>query len=409
MRVAFIVNGFPRFSETFLLDQITGVIDQGHRVRIFAKPVFINEPVHPDVEEYHLTRHVSYHVSPWRQKGLRRLQALGYMTKTGVVTPIQTFRLMKYLMGRKSLPDYSELFFLLSVLRWRPDILICHFGPNGLLATPLKDIVPGLIFVTMFHGYDVRMALEGDRGMYRCLFSKADLILANSESTYQKLVELGAEPRRLRLHYETFDYRRFARPNGHMPGSDKGLVLLTVARLVPEKGLEYALRAFRALKDLHPEMPITYRILGSGPLEDDLRKLARELGIESRVVFAGIGDSNRVKQELQKAHLFLLPSVQEAFGVVLLEAQAAGVPIVASNVGGIPEAVMPGRSALLSQPGDVEDIARKLDYLIQHPEIRAVMAEAGQSHVRDNFDKAILNDRLMQYIHEVRTSRATRR
>ena len=158
------------------------------------------------------------------------------------------------------------------------------------------------------------------------------------------------------------------------------LELLTVARLFPVKGLDVYLRALTQLHDL----PIRARIVGSGAAEYQhyLQTLAAELGLGDRVVFTGAIEPEQVAAAYATADMFVLPSRHEPFGIVLIEAMAAGLPIVATQVDGIPYVVEAGRSALLVPPGDADRLAIAIRTLATSADQRQALAVAGRERAQ---------------------------
>jgi glycosyltransferase involved in cell wall biosynthesis len=151
---------------------------------------------------------------------------------------------------------------------------------------------------------------------------------------------------------------------------DQGRIrCLAVARLVERKGLGELLRAFAMLQPGRYEL----EIVGKGPDEQVLRDLAERLGIAEEVCFTGSLDRAAVAQRYREADLFTLPSSAEAFGNVFAEALASGLPIVGSNVGGIPELVEHGVNGLLVTPGNPRALAQAIRYLAEDPELRSEM------------------------------------
>jgi colanic acid/amylovoran biosynthesis glycosyltransferase len=135
------------------------------------------------------------------------------------------------------------------------------------------------------------------------------------------------------------------------------------------------------------------------------------LGIAGHVRFLGAQTEEEIIELYAKAHIFILAGVvasdgaEEAQGVVLLEAQAAGIAVIATRVGGIPESVSDGKSGILVPPRNVEALAEKLSYLIEHPETRLELGRAGRTHVEANFDSDKLNDRLVEIYQELLQTR----
>jgi len=124
-------------------------------------------------------------------------------------------------------------------------------------------------------------------------------------------------------------------------------------------------------------------IVGEGPAEKTLRALSEQLGIGSRVVFAGM--RRDIPQLLALMDIFVLPSLYEGFGIAILEAMATGKPVVASTVGGIPEFVVSGESGLLVPPGDSIALAAAIRQLLDQPERAKLMGRRGQEHVRQYY------------------------
>jgi glycosyltransferase involved in cell wall biosynthesis len=154
---------------------------------------------------------------------------------------------------------------------------------------------------------------------------------------------------------------------------------LLVARLVPTKGIETAIRALQAL----PDRPWRLRIVGEGEpkYETSLRNLARDLRVQPRVDFVGAISPAKLSDEYEAADVLLLPSWYEAFGIVLVQAMAAGVPCVASNVGGIPSVVRDGETGVLFPPGDSGALAAALRQF-EDASLRQQFGERGRTEAR---------------------------
>ena len=183
------------------------------------------------------------------------------------------------------------------------------------------------------------------------------------------------------------------------------LRLLTVARLQEVKGVEYALRAVASLKDKYPNFH--YQIVGDGPLRADLEELTGRLGLASKVEFLGALSQEKVIELYYHAQIFLLPSIvaksgdEEGQSVALVEAQASGLPVIATRTGGIPETIRENESGLLVPPRDHIALARAVEQLGEHPQAWAQMGRAGRTHVKRYFDLEQLNDRLLDLYRTV--------
>ena len=176
--------------------------------------------------------------------------------------------------------------------------------------------------------------------------------------------------------------------------SDQALVIAVIGQLIPRKGQAFMLAAWaEILASYHQARLILF---GDGPDESRLRRQAARAGIEDSVIFAGYRAD--LRDYLGHADLLVHPVTREGLGVCLLEAQAAGVPLVASRVGGIPEAVDDQVTGTLVQSGDPAVIARAVIELLGHPERRAHMGEAGRRYVARHFPvDAMLSGNLAVY------------
>jgi len=151
-------------------------------------------------------------------------------------------------------------------------------------------------------------------------------------------------------------------------------VIGTVGRLVPIKGHEYMIRAFALLMNEYDNLWLI--LVGDGFLGHYLKTLCKELEIKEKVVFAGW--RSNVPDFLSLFDIFVFPSLNEGMGRVLVEAMAAGKPIVASNVGGIPDMVKDGQNGLLVPVANVKALAKSIDFLLTNPEKRKEMGGKGR-------------------------------
>jgi len=162
--------------------------------------------------------------------------------------------------------------------------------------------------------------------------------------------------------------------------------------LTPEKGLDVLLQALPFLTVRHPRLGLC--IVGDGRLRASLQDLARELGLQERVFFAGA--QTDVRPWLAAFDLFLMPSRREGMGIAILEAMAMGKPVVASRTGGIPEVVIDGRTGVLVPPDDPRILAAAVEGLLQDGARCRTLAQAGRRHVAQAFDLESMLRRLEQ-------------
>lgn len=174
------------------------------------------------------------------------------------------------------------------------------------------------------------------------------------------------------------DTREFAEIVGARGGR---LFIFCVAQLIPRKGHRFLLQAMATLRPKYPDLHLV--VFGRGPLREELKALAGKLGIDEAVTFAGFREE--LDNYLACADILAHPALAEGLGVAALKAAAAGVPVVAFEAGGLPEAVVPGKTGLLVESGNVAALASAIATLIDDPELRKRFGANGRRRMQQAF------------------------
>jgi colanic acid/amylovoran biosynthesis glycosyltransferase len=363
MKIAIIVDRFPVLSGTFILNQITGLIDFGHEIDIYAREKGSTDKVHQDVYRYGL------------------MEKVYCFTQAGNLFSriLRGARLWMHFITKKY------------------DVVYCHFGPNGNIGVALKKLKCIKRVVTVFHGYDLSMFLnENGSASYDRLFKEGDLFLPISHSWKNMLVKLGCPKDRIVVHHMGINIEKFVQEGFRK--DMKFINIVSVGRLSEKKGLEYAVRAVAEVMKRHKS--VKYQIVGEGPLKNKLQDLIMSFVVQEHITLLGALEDHEVRELLKSAHIFLLPSVtaengdMEGIPVALMEAMAAGLPVISTYHSGIPELVIDGESGYLVPERDVDKLVEKLDCLISCPDQWSHLGSRGRAIVENEFNIKKLNKEL---------------
>ncbi len=283
--------------------------------------------------------------------------------------------------------EYDQLDAVLT--RRHADLLHVYFGHTGVHLLPFIRHWPGPTVVS-FHGMDImlRDREPGYNDRLRELLRTVTLLLARSESLAQRLVELGADPARIRLNRTGIPLDDFPFVPRTAP-ADGAWHLVQAARLIEKKGIDHALEAFSEFRKTHPAA--TFTIAGDGKLRPTLEKLAADLGLGTSVRFVGFQTQPQLRALYERSHVFIHPSQttdkldQEGVPNSMLEAMATGLPVVATQHGGIPEAVVDGHDGYLTPERNSEALTQSLIKTVANYE---PLAQNAANSVREKFSQA---------------------
>jgi colanic acid/amylovoran biosynthesis glycosyltransferase len=395
MRIAYLVAEYPRISETFVQSEIERHRAAGLDVTVVSLFPCSDARLRTDVPVECLDVHPTPSV-----RLLLASAAVLRMLRTAPRAALESVRYRKYrdLVRRQLVCRLLE--------RWpgpadRFDIVHSHFGPMGLLASALRHAGRShAALVTTFHGVDISETVDRyGPGYYAPLFAVGDRFLGVSEFWANSLRSMGAPADRIRVQHMGVDCDKLA----FRPRSRAGRThtqLLSIGRLTEKKGHEYTLRALAQLREQAPELEFRLDIVGGGPLRGQLLALRAELGLEPMVELHDSLPHARVVELLERADLFVLPSVtarsgdMEGIPVSLMEAMAQGLPVVSTQHSGIPELVAHERCGLLVPERNVAELARSLGQLMREPTRWEAMGREGRAIVEREFDSARLGERL---------------
>ena len=298
----------------------------------------------------------------------------------------------------RSRSEYSAgLLRLAAVLRReRVDILHTHlFEPSVIgLGAGYAARTPLRVLTRHYSDYHTRINKRWHVRLDQMCTGLSHGVIAVSQHTADHMIsEENAPPEKVRVIMNGIDFERVrvsgpeaaARVRAQFDVGD-GYLLLVAARLHPEKGYEYLFRAMPAIRRM-ANRPVTLVVAGKGTYEAEYRSLVQELGCGEQVQFLGFRKD--LPDLMAAADLFVLPSLAEAFGLVLTEAIYLGTPVVASRTGGIPEIVEEGVDGVLVPAGDSDALAAAIVDRLHDPD-RGRLGERARERITNRFDFGVM-------------------
>lgn len=400
MKIAFFVNFFPAVSETFILNQMTGLIDRGHTLDIYSFMNNKTDKIHPVIGRYQLMKHLHFFDEIPRTPLRFALRASSLLVKNFPWLPARALSASIKAFDKKVrwIPQRTVREFFMMPKENRYDILHCQFGELGAAILKLRKIgaLHGRL-VTSFRGHDGTALLDQQPGKYDELYAEGDFFLPVSHSLEHRLIQDGCDSKKIRVLRSGIDLSKFTYAERKLNAGELPRVL-TIARLVERKGIDYALKAVAELKKSGRK--VLYSIVGDGEERGNLELLIRNLNLKDEVQLHGWYDHSEVRKLLAESHLLLCPSVtvdgeQEGVPNVVKEAMAMGLPVIGTDNGGTSELIENGASGFIVPERDVDAIVDRMAYLIDHPEQWPIFGRKGVNHVQKYYEINSLNDDLV--------------
>lgn len=395
LKTAVIVKSFPALSETFILNRITGLINRGHDVDIYAKkPRISDKHVQKAVSDYDLVQKTHYEIPPansFISEEIREIKALiSMLRKSNVLNLLKNFPTRKVIRQQSRFDS-----------RKKYDIIHAFFGINGLIAMHARrlGILDGPIAVS-FHGFDLSKVILNDATIYNELFQEADLFLPVCEFYKQRLIDLNCPVEKIKVHPSAIDVGKFV--SAEKNNSLSEVKIISIGRLVEKKGFKYSIKAVAEYIKENPSKEITYKIIGSGHLKNELVRKIKSLKLSQKIQICDSVNQEKIVEELQNSDIFICPCVVADNGVgdtlpnVIKEAMACELPVIASRHGGIPELVIHQENGFLTPEKDIQKMKEAIERLVNSPKLRVNMGKNGRKFVEKNYEIESQNDIILE-------------
>ncbi len=404
MKVAYMMSRFPKLTETFVLYEMHSLERLGVRVEIFPllrekAPVMHAESL-PYVRRAHYTPLLSWPILRANLRFLLR-RPRAYL---GAFAALVRHNLGSLRFFTRAMAVFPKSVFLAERMQQaRIQHIHAHFASHPAAAAYVIHRLTGIPYSFTAHGSDIHR----DRHMLREKVARAAFVAPISIFNRQVILDecAGRFEEKLVVVHCGVDTTVF-HPNGRQPALPGAapLSILCIGTLHEVKGQRYLIEACRLLQQ--KGLPFHLRFVGDGPDRQMLQALVARAGLVGCVEFAGRKTRDEVITLLGRADVLVAPSVpsrdgrKEGIPVVLMEAMASGVPVIASRLSGIPELVEDGRDGLLVAPGRSEELAGALERLALDPELQGCLSQEGRKKIEREFDLQASAARLLRLIQE---------
>jgi colanic acid/amylovoran biosynthesis glycosyltransferase len=381
--VAYLLQVFPKYSETFIVNEVLEHQNQGRPVRVLSLRLPREGRFHGCLRD--LEDAAEYITESFWENPTKIREAAWSALKHGASSMARVGRIW----GSRDVL-FRDVWQALLVRRWasrrKVRHLHCHFGGFAATVAALSRMMGGPSFSVTLHAHEIFRDNVNQRHLRRIIDLSAFCVTVSQFNAHHLVDQLGADPAKVRVLYNGIPFDRFAfREGPREPGT-----ILAVGRLIEKKGFVYLIRACKALAD----KGLLHRcdIVGEGREEGSLKSEIKKLGLGDRVQLAGAWPQERVADALSRYSAFALPCIRatdgnmDALPTVLLEAMASGCPIVSTRLSGIPEIVDDGRSGLLVEPNDDNALATALEVVLSDTARATAMSLEGRRRAEELFD-----------------------
>lgn len=371
-RILYLLDTFPKLSDTFIQGEIRGLLELGCQVQIWGLRSERSRAAYHDSQDL-LSSVVSEELKLTRE---RLLRGLSFIT----CHPLRFLVALAVALYHEPL---DGLVILLQsccaageIVRRRIHHIHSHFVRRACKHALMLSILTGIPYSFTTHAPQFAKGyFEPSRSDFylRAKYATKVITTTNHNRSHLESV-IGIPSHKIAVVPPGIDLTRF-RPPEYQVQDER--IVLSVARLDREKAHNVLLKACLCLKNLSVSFECV--IIGDGPERGNLLGLLEQFGLGSSVHLVGAKSNTEVVPYYQRASVFVMPSLLEALGVAAIEAMACGVPVVATRVGGVPELVEDGRTGFLVEFGDHLELARKIALLLENSELRSMMGGEARS------------------------------
>lgn len=285
------------------------------------------------------------------------------------------------------------------VLQFKPDIVHAHYASSYGLLGALLSFRPFIVSVWGSDVFSFPLRSLFHRKALEFVLKRATRILSTSNVMAKEIARYSKNE--ISITPFGVDTGSFRKKVVRSLFDSNCLVFGSVKLLEQVYGLDIFIKAFAKLAESYPDLPLRMLIVGGGPQEAELKSLVEKLRLEDKTIFTGMVDHERVPEYHNMISVFVNVSLQESFGVSVIEASACSRPVIASNVGGLKEVVVPGVTGLLVPPGDVFSTMKAMEKFVLDRYLIQALGTNGRSFVEKNYSLDISLKKMLQVYGQV--------
>lgn len=382
MKIAYILDAFPKISETFILNEILAMQDKGIEIEVFAFTMPKEKKVHSQTQK---VNNVKYFNNTFFFK---KIYAHFYWFFKNPIKYVYTAFLAINIENGLLKLFLLNLYDVMIVDRKKTNHIHAHFGKTASNMAMLINLLTGTPFTFTTHRYDI---FQDPPGNYKIKSNLAKKHITISEFNKRYLLDkFGIAPDKIKVIHCGIDFQTI---NQKMKNTDANIIL-SVGRLDKQKGFDNLIKACLELKKLN--IAFQCLIIGDGIEKTNLSKLIENLELTNNIFLRGSMIQTEVLDLLSTSKLFVLASRSEGIPVSLMEAMAVGVPVIGPKVTGVGELIEDGEEGFLVEPEQIKLLSKKIELLLNDAGLREKFIKKGYEKVYRYFNLKTETDKLFE-------------
>lgn len=406
MKIAFIVESFPVLSQTFIVNQIVSLLQAGHEIQIYSLNKGEENCLQPKIRNFDLLKKVTYKEQKPNSYRKSLKEFLKWIKNNLLKIRWKELFLLIHAAGFKK-KIFLDLFhdykwFLIGVPY---DVIHAHFGSSGIPIAFLKQnkLLRESKFVVTYHGYDLTPSLIGSyQRDYEKVFASANVFTVNTSFLKKILLKVKPDLKNIQILPVGLDTQYFRKQNKRA----RVFKIIFCGRLIPLKGPDLAIEIFKELIN-YGYNAIELEIIGDGGMRKSLEDKINHYGLNNKIFLRGALPQDSVKDLMEKSSVLILPGIHdpetgrtETQGLVIQEAQSMELPVIVSDVGGMKEGLLDGKTGFVVKEKDITGFAKAIEKLILNEDLRISMGLTGRNFTVKKYDSTHLRDRLIKIYQE---------